>query len=180
MPSLVVNLAGCVEDVFGDRKVDHLVVLLGQPEGRSTKGDWGVLAWAKEFTLETEGHISHPRLLAEKCQAEAPKVCLLGVGSCALGCGQGGSSSPECGARGSVRFPLASKHRGHDSCLKPRFGWGTMSRVLPGSGLRRGSIAGGEKHGLRSSTVWVCILVCHLLALGPQASHRLPCVSTIN
>lgn len=63
VPSLVVNLAGCVEDVVGDCKVDHVFMLLGQPDGRSIEGDWGALASAKEFTLETDGHISHPRFL---------------------------------------------------------------------------------------------------------------------
>lgn len=66
MPSLVVNPAGRVEDILGHCKVGHVVMLLGQPDGRSIKGDWGALASAKEFTLETEGHISHPRLLPER------------------------------------------------------------------------------------------------------------------
>lgn len=66
VPSLVVNPAGRVEDILGNCKVGHSVMLLGQPDGRSIKGNWGALALAKEFTLETEGHISHPGFLPER------------------------------------------------------------------------------------------------------------------
>lgn len=65
-PSLVINLAGCVEDIFRDCKVDHVVIFLGHPDGRSIEEDWGVQALAKEFTLETEEPISLLRFVPER------------------------------------------------------------------------------------------------------------------
>ena len=39
LPGLMVNPAGPVEDIFGDGKVDHVVVFLGQRDGWSIEGD---------------------------------------------------------------------------------------------------------------------------------------------
>lgn len=91
-PSLVVNPAGCVEDMLGDGKVDRVVLFLRQPDGRSIEGGWGAPVSAKEFTLETEGHITHLRFLPERVPGRGIQSLPREV-SCALG----GGSSPECG-----------------------------------------------------------------------------------
>lgn len=107
VPSLVVNPTGRVEDEIRDCKVDHAVMLLGQPDGRSIEGDWRVPASAKELTLETEGPISHPRFLERRCQAEASRA-RLGEAACARAGGWVGGSSLGCGARDPERFLLAN------------------------------------------------------------------------
>lgn len=59
LPGLAVNPAGRVEGIFGDSKVDHVVMFLGQRDGWSIKGDGGVPFSAEEFTLQTNGHIGY-------------------------------------------------------------------------------------------------------------------------
>ena len=155
VPSLVVNPAGCVEDVFRDRKVDHEVMLLGQPDGWNVKGDGGVpAAEAKEFTLKTEEYISHLRSLPVRVSGRGIQS-LPGGGLLVRGGGQHGGSSAECGVGRPERFPLAPQYLGPDSCLKSLFQRGGMSCFVPGSGCRAGSTVGGEQQGLWSLTVWV-------------------------
>lgn len=81
--SLVVDPTGCVEDIFRDSKVDHVVMFLWQPDGRSLEGGSGVPVLAKEFTLETEGHVTHPRFLPERVPGRGVQS-LPGEASCAL------------------------------------------------------------------------------------------------
>lgn len=72
-------------------------MLLGQPDERSIKGNWGALASAKEFTLETEGHISHPGFLPERLSGRDIQS-LAGGGLLCLGGGWG------WGGGGEVQF----------------------------------------------------------------------------
>lgn len=51
---LMINQAGCVEDIIRDGKVDHSVLLLRKTHDRSKEGDWGIVITAKNFTLERE------------------------------------------------------------------------------------------------------------------------------
>lgn len=85
-------------------------MLLGQPDGRSIKADWGALASAKEFTLETEDTSVTQGSFQRGCQAETSTVCP-GKASCGWEVAGGrGSFSPECGVRDPERFPLAPQH----------------------------------------------------------------------
>lgn len=94
--SLVVNPAGCIEDIFRTGKIDHVVMFLWQPDGRSIEEGWGAPVSAKEFTLETEGHIAHPRFLPGRVIGKGVQG-KPGEASCALRGGPGSGSSPECG-----------------------------------------------------------------------------------
>lgn len=125
MPSLVVNPAGRVEDILGNCKVGHAVMLRGQPDGRGIKGDWGALASAEEFTLETEGHISHPGFLPERLSGRDIQSLPDGGHLCwevrRDGGKEGDSFSPECGVSGPERLPLTPQHLDNDSCLQSLF-----------------------------------------------------------
>lgn len=127
-PSLVVNPAGCVEDIFGDCKVDHEVVLLGQPDGRNIKGDLGLRADAKEFTLETEGHIGHPRSLPVKVSGRGIQS-LPGGGLLVRGGGRVAVPLQNVGS-GVLRFLLAPRYPGPDGCRKSLFS-GEVGPVFP-------------------------------------------------
>lgn len=54
IPCLVINQAGCVEDIVRDGKVDHLTVFLRKVHDGSNKGHWGMVVMVKKFTLERE------------------------------------------------------------------------------------------------------------------------------
>lgn len=51
---LMINQAGCVEDIIRDGEVDHSVVFLRKAHDRSQEGNWGIVITVKDFTLERE------------------------------------------------------------------------------------------------------------------------------